>query len=99
ERAGVDLVDDGAARPLGTGGCGLLELCHATSLLQALTVARPARSGSRADQPFRTTLSGGSPASIRSIWRRTRRAMRGRMALEAPPTCGLISRPGAPHSG
>ena len=41
EGAGVDLVDDGAAPPLGTGGCDLFELCHAIRLLQTLTVPPP----------------------------------------------------------
>src|SRR5690606_31138797 len=41
EGAGVDLVDDGAAPPFGTGGCDLFELCHATRLLQALAVRAP----------------------------------------------------------
>jgi len=39
EGARIDLVDDGAAPPFGTGGCDLLKLCHATRLVQTLTLA------------------------------------------------------------
>ena len=50
-------------------------------------------------QPPMTTFSGGSPARIRSICVRTRRATRGSIAVDAPPTCGEISTPGSDHSG
>src|SRR5690606_22186375 len=92
ERARVDLIDHGAAPPLGSG-CGVL------FQLSQLSHADEPTANAYTPGAGRTMFTGASPRSIRSICVRMSFAMRGFMAVDAPPTCGLMSRFGALHSG
>ena len=56
----------------------------------------PARPGHSATA---TVFSSGSPAAQRLSWPRNSRLARGRKAEVGPPTCGVISTPGACQSG